>query len=262
MNHIERVKGGEMMKLYNLILASGEGTRLYPLSTSSKPKQFLKLISDEMIVIDTMNRFRFLVDESVVATLEKFEHFLDGEDMVKVITEKEKRETAFTVLNFLSYWVDKKDKSLKDIVIQTPSDHFIDDKEEFDKALKEAIRYAEQGKVVMIGTKAKKAISDYGYIKDGHSMVEKPSVRKAKELIEQGYCWNTAIYVYRVQDMIGHYDRYFDLEVNSFEKAILEKVNNVKVIQGNFVWEDLGTHERLDRLWSSKKLGDGNEGAS
>lgn len=251
-----------MMKLYNLILASGEGTRLYPLSTVDKPKQFLKLISKEMIVIDTMKRFEHLVDESVVVTLERFKHFFADEKVKNVVTEKEKLDTAYTVLQFLKYWEGRKDKSHNDIVIQSPSDHFIDEQDKFDKAIAEAIEYAKKGRFVMIGAKAKKPVSDYGYIKSRCKMVEKPYKSKAKELIEKGYCWNTAIYVYRIQDMISYYNCYFDFEVNSFEKAILEKMNNVKVIQGDFVWEDLGTHERLDRLWSLKKLGDGNEGAS
>lgn len=233
------------MRIISLILASGVGSRLYPLSTEEKPKQFLKLISDKMIVEDTLERYRLFSEKSYIVTLEKYQKYVENLQ-AKIVYERERKETATSV--FYGINAIKKDFDPKEtIVIQTPSDHFVEENLDFIKTIEIAVFQAVKGKFVLIGVKPTRLETDFGYIKDGYEIIEKPSRIKAKKLIENGYFWNTAIYVYRLDRMLVYFDKYFNHEKLSFEKMILPHISSdSKVIYSHIKWEDLGTYERLN----------------
>lgn len=229
------------MNIVNLILASGKGARLYPLSTEDKPKQFLKLVSSKMMVEETESRYRSLVDHSYTITLEKYEKWIEGK-VDNVIYEPYRNESANTVknglLNLLEYYPDET------IVIQTPSDHYIKQSKDFAEAIKKGIAEAKKEKIAIIGVEPSKVTDQYGYMKqigNDVAFIEKPEIRKAKYLFEQGYLWNTAIYIYSLDIMITKFMKYYMEDGKSFENTIINKAKNLEVIKGRFEWYDIGT---------------------
>src|SRR5699024_10612308 len=86
------------------------------------------------------------------------------------------------------------------------------------------------------------ASSDLGYIRDGSGIIEKPSSKCAGELIERGYMWNTAIYAYSLRFMLEAYRKHFNFAELSFDRSMLPHfIDKTKVINGEFIWLDIGT---------------------
>lgn len=235
------------MKIINLVLASGLGKRLYPLSTEEKPKQFLKLISENMMVEDTLSRFRPFVDESYLVTLEKYEKYVDEIENISVVYEEEREESGMSVYRALSQiWEDYGDSET--IIIQTPSDHYIEENESFMSAINKAIFYAQNNWVSVVGAEPLYSTGEYGYLKNFHAMEEKPTRAVAKNLIASGYRWNTAIYAYNLKNMLFTYELIFKKRGKSFEREILQQIMDiVKVVPADIVWNDVGTPEGLER---------------
>ncbi|WP_373896368.1 sugar phosphate nucleotidyltransferase [Virgibacillus sp. CBA3643] len=239
------------MNVINLVLASGLGSRLYPLSTDEKPKQFLSLIGGNTMIEDTLNRFKPFVDDSYIITLERYERYV-SDLKTSVIFEEERKESAISVHQAINS-ISSDLQPSNTIIIQSPSDHHIKEDEHFKKSINEAVTYAKSGKLAIIGVDPTKPCSDYGHIKQDHEMVEKPTLSKASDLMENGYLWNTAIYVYPLGKMIKYFNSYFNHEVTAFEKVILPNItDDIKVISSDMDWTDIGTHERLESFGNEK----------
>jgi mannose-1-phosphate guanylyltransferase len=252
------------MRVLNLILASGKGSRLFPISTEEKPKQFLPLYNHRTLIENTMFRFLPFVDEVYAVTLDKYKRWIKGK-IPKIIYEPKRNESAYSVLFALKEIYEKEGDC---IIVQTPADHFVKSDESFYKVIKEGIKAArEDGKICAIGVKPTRAESDFGYMIQSNEnfeahFIEKPSELLAKEIIKLGYIWNTAIYIYRLADVIHLYnifepemvqrllkdEDFYKDEPKQFERVIIEKTSRLKVIEGVFDWDDIGNHERLDRI--------------
>ncbi|MGG1571611.1 sugar phosphate nucleotidyltransferase [Fictibacillus sp. NRS-1165] len=248
------------MRVVSLILASGKGSRLYPLSTEDKPKQFLRLYNDRTMIENTMFRFLPYVDEVYGVTLERYRKWIQSR-IPRMFYEPDRKESAFSVLYGL-----REIKEIENdcIVIQTPSDHYIDVDPSFFLALKESIVHARKGKIVAIGVKPSSPDPNYGYMKKRqnhlfHDFIEKPKQGLAKILIDEGFLWNTAIYVYRLSDMMKEFHRFepemmsaadrdlYQMDARQFEESIIKRTHRLKIVEGFFDWDDIGTHQRLQR---------------
>lgn len=239
------------MNIINLALASGVGSRLYPLSTEERPKQFINLVGDNMMIEDTLNRFKPFVHDSYIVTLSKYKEYVKGLGF-KVVYEDDRKESSGSVLNAISAIA--MDYEPKDtIIIQTPTDHYIKADEHFKKSIDEAVAVAKQNKVAVIGKKPNYPNTGLGYIKDDKMIEEKPNERVARALINKGYYWNTAIYAYPLKRMLQYYKLFYDYNFKPFEKTILSNIRNeIKVIPSKMQWEDIGTFDKLNEIKDSK----------
>ena len=151
------------MSIYNVILSGGVGSRLWPLSRKSHPKQYLPLFDNKSLFELTIQRNRPIADKLMVIGNRDNDHLsqevLDKLDVEYLkIVEAVPRNTAAAIA-FAALAVDD-----DDILIVTPSDHLIEDMEAYQIAMKKAIDLAQNDFIVTFGIHPTRQETGYGYI--------------------------------------------------------------------------------------------------
>src|SRR5512140_1067693 len=204
------------MTLFPVIMAGGSGTRFWPLSRTSRPKQFLALASDRPLIADTFRRLRglaaprntFVVCGKLHAP--QVRKLLGALPARNVVVEPVARNTA-PAIGLAALHVAARDPS--GIVAVLPSDHHVGDVPRFQAALLDAAEIAARGHLVTLGIQPSRPETGYGYIKVGapfegkgrrvEAFVEKPDAEKARAYLEGGdYLWNGGIFVFRADAML------------------------------------------------------------
>ena len=211
-----------MSKVYPVLLAGGSGTRLWPLSRKSYPKQFSKLIGDKTLFQSSAQRLTpsETLDFASHITLTNSDYrFIIGEQLQEVgidpgpiLIEPEAKNTAAAILA-ASIFVHSKDEDA--ILLVAPSDHVIPGTEDFHAAIKVGLSHIQNRKMVTFGIKPTHPETGYGYLalsknpldehgsSDLEKFIEKPDQPDAKQMLEAGhYLWNAGIFLFRAQDMI------------------------------------------------------------
>lgn len=211
--------------LYALILAGGKGTRLYPLSRSDNPKQFLKVINDKSFLVNTVDRIKPIVNKEniYVVTNKDYESKIREElcdiGVENIFTEPENKETA-TCIGLSAVKLLKKDKDA--VMIVLPSDHYIEGEKSYVETLKQAVEIADRRRgIVTIGISPKRPETGYGYIEMGERInsnvptyrvarfTEKPNVEVAKDFLLKGtYLWNSGMFIFRADVILREIERY------------------------------------------------------
>lgn len=203
-----------------IIMAGGSGTRFWPQSRSSFPKQFLKLRGDDLSLLQgTFERVKPLVGEhgAAVVTLEAQANTVSEQlPNCALIAEPEAKNTA-ACLGLAAVQVLA---TIGDVpMICVPSDHIVKDEAALREAYKLGVKIAgEKEAIVTVGISATRAETGYGYIKRGtsvdkelsakeasglnlcevESFVEKPDADRAAEFVKSGqYYWNAGMFVFR-----------------------------------------------------------------
>ena len=206
-----------------VILCGGSGTRLWPLSRKSYPKQFVPLVGEQTLfqgsaqrmagkqfakpVVITNSDFRFIVTEQLQAV---------GIDPGAVLIEPEGRNTAPAVLAAALY-LQKNDPDA--VMLVAPSDHVVPDTEAFQAAVSAGLEAVKEGKLVTFGINPTHAETAYGYLElttssDGapvplKQFVEKPNDIRAQEMLDAGnFLWNAGIFLFSVKDIIAAFERH------------------------------------------------------
>lgn len=215
---------GALEHLYAAILSGGIGSRFWPLSRETTPKQLLKVAGDESLLKSTIKRLDPLVPPERISIVtndvqaEFIRHQLDyakDEPSPGYVVEPMGKNTA-PAIGLAAIKLLAEDPSA--IMAVLPADHLIKDGASFREALKAATRAAEDGDLVTFGITPTFAETGYGYIKgaeeilkkvDGFevrkvdSFVEKPDIEKATEyLAHGGYFWNSGIFVWKAQRIL------------------------------------------------------------
>lgn len=270
-----------------VILCGGYGTRLWPLSTSEKPKQFHSLLNGMTLIQNTYSRLKcehktIFITNNIFQNqiMEQIDHSMN--DMY--IYEPCSKNTAPAILT--SCLLHKKINPTDNTVfIVASSDHSFDD-EKFNIIIHKAIELAEYGEIVTLGVKPTKPETGYGYIKKDFTsnkilqFVEKPSKEIAEEYIKNGnYYWNSGTFIFKRDIMIeafkkhapnifnschevlenSKYDSiYNELKLNdtyynniqniSIDYAIMEKIDNGSIVIFDGQWSDIGSWDSLYEL--------------
>ena len=211
-----------------VILCGGSGTRLWPLSRQSFPKQFLSLTSNnkDSLLQKTIERISSLKNISSPILICNEEHrFLVAEQMrginiknCSILLEPLGRNTAPAIAISALKALDKNDDP---ILLILSSDHEILNKEKFINTLNAGINYAEKEKLVTFGIVPTSPETGYGYIKaarpftknlegiDIKEFLEKPDLKTAKELIEdKRFTWNSGIFMFKAKTIIKEIEKF------------------------------------------------------
>lgn len=264
----------EINTVTHVVLTGGVGSRLWPLSRKTLPKQYLELFDGESLFEKTLARNLNRSNKTiVVGNIENYK--MSNVIMSKFnkpfthIVEAVPRNTAAAIAfaAFASH--------PQDILLITPSDHIIDNKESYDSALKQAIALANQDYLITFGIKPIKPETGYGYIEfqneDVIAFHEKPDLGTAKKYLEEGnYFWNSGLFCFKAEVFLSElekqepgvywsakavweankegfldYEMSLDIPSISIDYAVMERSKDIKVIPAQFQWSDLGSFESV-----------------
>jgi mannose-1-phosphate guanylyltransferase / mannose-6-phosphate isomerase len=223
------------MKLVPVILCGGSGTRLWPLSRSYLPKQFLPLISERTMLQETALRVRGIEGAVAPIAIANEEHrFLAAEQLREISTvphalllEPAGRGTAAAAAAAaLMLRAEDPDS----IMLLMPADHAISKLPHFHAAIRTAAQFASQGSLVVFGIAPSSPHTGYGYIRQGapegeafavERFVEKPNLETAKGFLAAGgYFWNSGIFVFRADRYLSELQRHRPDIVNAVSAAM------------------------------------------
>ena len=265
-----------------IILAGGKGSRLWPMSRESWPKQFLKL-NQKSLFEETLERNLSLVkpEDVFISTNQDYYFYIreitDCYNLPpeNIILEPIAKNTAPAILFALSKMKDKVNKS--EVIVIVPSDHFISSISQYKETIKKAVQTAKKNFITIIGLRPNVPETNFGYIKTDRSpdndyflvkkFIEKPTLTTAKKYLKSGqYFWNVGIFVFPFNLMIREYqklspqifraisdNRYRTSPRISIDKAIIEKSKRVAMVPAKFKWQDLGSWLAVHRFKLKEK---------
>jgi len=270
--------------MYTIILAGGFGTRLFPLSRSSYPKQFIPLFGDLSLFQKAILRAAIFSkpDEIFVVTNETHK-FLVNDQLSQIniscnVLEEPCGKNTLPAITYASLNIYEKNKDA--VILVLSSDQLLEEGDAYTSAVKAAEKLTEEY-IVTFGVVPTSPHTGYGYIHPGKKLdegykverfVEKPDRHTAEKYLKEGYLWNAGIFCFSVNlflkecrtyapevvyafthDIVTAYERTPKI---SIDYGLLEKTSNVAVIPLSTAWNDLGSFEALYLV--SDKDNDGN----
>ena len=265
----------QAQKIINVILSGGSGTRLWPLSRTHKPKQFLQIFEGKSLFQHTMERNQQVADEFMLITNEAQYEAAEnqandlGIAIAHKIIEPVGRNTAPAIaLAALSVAEDA-------ILFVTPSDHMTADEHNYKTCVSRAIELANENNIVTFGIKPTEPHTGYGYIEFEKEEVlkfrEKPSAKDAQLFLEKGnFYWNSGMFCFKASVFLEELRNYHpemlaackkampsirngvvgleamkQIPADSIDYAVLEHSKVIKTVASNFYWTDLGSFDAI-----------------
>lgn len=237
---------------YVAIMAGGIGSRFWPMSRTSYPKQFLDILNTGRTLIQsTHDRFKkFIPLENIyVVTSEEYVEIVRDQlpeiPAQNIVAEPSRKNTA-PCIAYISYKLQQLNE--KGTLICAPADHIILDDTAFTKVCLEAMSFVKAHKaLITLGIKPTHPNTGYGYIQFEQqpasdnvykvkTFTEKPNAELAKTFVSSGeFLWNAGIFVWQVNNIVAAFEKHlpelaeiFEAEKNSFntekEKSAIEKI--------------------------------------
>ena len=208
-----------------VVLCGGSGTRLWPLSRTHYPKQFLCLIDDFSLLQNTLRRLDGLAGlGKTIAVANENHRFLVAEQLLEIglqadiLLEPAARNTAPAVAAAALQALCEAGEKAPPLLLVLPSDHVIGDVAAFQNAVRAAIPHASAGALVTFGVLPERPETGYGYIRRGNPVpngyalacfVEKPDAETAQAYLDSGdYFWNSGMFLFRADTYLEALDRF------------------------------------------------------
>lgn len=266
-----------------IILAGGGGTRLFPLSRTEYPKQFLKILSEDSLLVQSITRFVGVAkpEDIIVVTGDKYELNVRqelnscGMAAAHVLLEPEGRNTAPAIALAVSYCQNKLGCDHDETIFVATSDHVINPVDTFARNVIQGINVAQKDKIVVFGVKPTKPETGFGYVKAGEkyydgyiveAFKEKPDEVTAEQYIADGsYFWNCGMFAFKLStfyEELGKYaadlheillqnnyegllGRFCDLPSISIDYALIEPCHEIAMVQLDSSWSDVGSWDAI-----------------
>jgi len=262
----------------NIILCGGSGTRLWPISRTLMPKQFVPLFEGKSLFQLTVERNQSVCNaQMIVSNAEQYFLAVDQLDSMKItqnhfLLEPIGRNTAPAIaLACMAL-------PSEEIVLVTPSDHLIKEEQRYLEVLKQALHQASLDHLVTFGITPNAPETGFGYIEaegiEVKSFTEKPDLMTAQHYVAQGnYYWNSGMFCFKaglfLRELELHapeiytasksaydnaskegiirigYDDMATIPEESIDYAVMEKSTCVRVIPSDIGWSDLGSFDAL-----------------
>lgn len=210
---------------YVVIMAGGIGTRFWPMSRTSFPKQFLDILNiGKTLIQSTFDRFSSFIplDNIYVVTSEEYVNIVKKQipqlPLQNILAEPSRKNTA-PCIAYISFKLAQLDPQA--LLIVAPADHLISDTIAFKKVCLEALSFVNKHNAfITLGINPTHPNTGYGYIQyEQHSVsdnvykvktfTEKPNLELAKTFIASGeFLWNAGIFVWQVKNVIVAFERY------------------------------------------------------
>ncbi len=284
--------------MHVVIMAGGAGTRFWPLSRRHRPKQLLTLFGGTPMITQTVARFAGLVplerilivtSESLANDIAEAVPDLPAEN---ILLEPAARNTA-PCIGMACVALRERLGNSDEVVAVFPADHFIRDVSAFQAAVQQAATEAETGAIVTLGVEPTVPETGYGYIHTGKELspgvlsveafVEKPNRVRALEYLTDGnYLWNSGMFCFRIDAMLGEMARqmpelsaqleamapaltsgdaaalaavFENVESESIDYGIMEGAERVRVVPVRFGWSDVGHWDALPSVAETDDAG-------
>ncbi len=243
-----------MNQIIPIILAGGTGTRLWPLSRKSFPKQFLNLLNEDNLTLlqNTYKRIESLDNLSKPIIICNEEHrFIVGDQMRKIniepltiMLEPARRNTgpaiAIAALKSIELFEDP-------ILLILSSDHDIKNIKKFTSSITNSINLAQDGNLAIFGVKPTFPSTGYGYIKSidklNHNnyeaskvekFLEKPNIKIANEIFEDDkYTWNSGMFVFKARTILSEIKKFAPDIIKNCERCLIESKNDLDFLRLN-----------------------------
>ncbi len=214
-----------MSSWYALIMAGGGGTRLWPLSRRSRPKQALTLVGERTMFEHALDRIASLFQPEEIFVVTGEEHLesllFQAPELPRAnfLLEPVGQGTA-PAIGLGAVHLRRRDPQA--VMVVLTADHFIRDVENFRRALSAAAQVAEKGHLVTLGITPSFPSTGFGYIQQGEQLyevdgfavfralrfTEKPTAETAFQMVESGlYTWNSGMFIWRVDRIMDEFAR-------------------------------------------------------
>jgi mannose-1-phosphate guanylyltransferase len=276
---------------FAVVLAGGEGTRLWPLSRGHRPKQLLGLAGDRSLIQQTVDRLLPLVPAERILIVTERSHAADLRAQLpelpdeSMVVEPTRRGTAAALL-LAGLHIRQRDPQATWASVH--SDAFITDDDEFRRTLSAALEAAAGGEyLVTTGLEPRFAATGYGYIQRGDRVgtvqgfplhrvvrfVEKPDQPTAEGYVRSGdYLWNPGVFVWQNTTLLDAFRRHqpaiYDVLTSvdlaqvdtayphapreTIDVGIMEPAQNVATVPASFGWSDIGSWAELWDLFADQ----------
>jgi len=277
------------MSRWAAVLAGGSGTRFWPLSTTSRPKQFLPLAGEQPLLAQAVARLGGVIPPERVlivtgaAYVERTRALLAELPGENVLGEPRAASTG-PALTWATAVARQRDAEAT--LLSLHADWFVGDDELFRATAARALDVAEHHDVlVTVGIRPTRADTGYGYIVPGEALdgearrvarfLEKPSAERAATLIGEGALWNSGLFAWTARRFLAeteaaapeiapHVALLATGDVEGFFRAVtpiavdvshFERSSRVAVVPGEFPWDDVGTWAALARVRAADAAG-------
>ena len=265
-----------------IILAGGGGSRLFPLSRKSYPKQFLKLEDEISLLVHTIQRFMSFVSakDIIIITNQRYLYHVQNElsecnaEAAHILLEPVARNTAPAIALGAEYCHSQLACNDDEILLVAASDHVIRPLDQFQNCVHMAESAAKLGSLVTFGIPAQKPETGYGYIETGKKLTgalqvtsfrEKPDLPTAKKYVAAGnYYWNSGMFAFSFGTIKKEFELYqpeiasqmdkgyehmltnfADLPEISIDYAVAERSQNVCMVELSCYWNDIGSWDAM-----------------